>query len=114
MEALLAKEGCESVQLTAHEVEEFYEGFCNNTIWPLFHYFPRYVDFHSEFWEAYVAVNRKFADKTLEVLGEGDYVWVHDYQLRSEERRVGKECRAGWWRYQLKKNMKMRRFRWTL
>ena len=81
VEALLAKEGCESVHLTAHEVEEFYEGFCNNTIWPLFHYFPQYVDFHSEFWEAYVAVNRKFADKTLEVLGEGDYVWVHDYQL---------------------------------
>ena len=81
MEALLAKEGCESVHLTEHEVEEFYEGFCNNTIWPLFHYFPQYVDFHSEFWEAYVAVNRKFADKTLEVLGEGDYVWVHDYQL---------------------------------
>ncbi len=81
VESLLAKEGCESVHLTEREVEDFYEGFCNNTIWPLFHYFAQYVDFHSEYWEAYVAVNQKFADKVLEVVEDEDYVWVHDYQL---------------------------------
>jgi trehalose 6-phosphate synthase/phosphatase len=81
VEALLSKEGCESVHLTEREVEDFYEGFCNNTIWPLFHYFAQYVDFHSEYWEAYVAVNQKFADKVLEVVEDEDYVWVHDYQL---------------------------------
>jgi trehalose 6-phosphate synthase/phosphatase len=81
IEGLLEKEGCVSVHLTGSEVEEFYEGFCNNTIWPLFHYFAQYVDFHPELWDAYVAVNKKFAEKTLEVVEDGDFVWVHDYQL---------------------------------
>ncbi|ASB47769.1 bifunctional alpha,alpha-trehalose-phosphate synthase (UDP-forming)/trehalose-phosphatase [Alkalitalea saponilacus] len=81
IDALLEKEGCVSVHLSNHEVEEFYEGFCNNTIWPLFHYFAQYVDFHAEFWDAYVKVNQIFAHKTLEVIDDGDYVWVHDYQL---------------------------------
>ncbi|MDG5800201.1 bifunctional alpha,alpha-trehalose-phosphate synthase (UDP-forming)/trehalose-phosphatase [Marinilabiliaceae bacterium ANBcel2] len=81
IESLFEEEGCVSVQLSGEEIEQFYEGFCNNTIWPLFHYFAQYVDFHPEFWEAYVNVNQKFADKTLEVIEDGDYVWVHDYQL---------------------------------
>lgn len=81
IEKLLSHEGCETVHLTSDEVESFYEGFCNNTIWPLFHYFAQYVDFQPEFWDAYVAVNKKFADKTLEVVDDGDFVWVHDYQL---------------------------------
>ncbi|MFO8001396.1 MAG: bifunctional alpha,alpha-trehalose-phosphate synthase (UDP-forming)/trehalose-phosphatase, partial [Marinilabilia sp.] len=57
------------------------EGFCNRTIWPLFHYFTQYVDYTPEFWDSYVEVNQKFADKALEVAEEGDFVWVHDYQL---------------------------------
>jgi trehalose 6-phosphate synthase/phosphatase len=81
IEGLLDKEGCDTVPLTASEVHTFYEGFCNRTIWPLFHYFNQYVDYLPEFWESYVEVNQKFADKTLEVVDEGDFVWVHDYQL---------------------------------
>lgn len=81
IEGLLDKEGCDTVPLTADEVHTFYEGFCNRTIWPLFHYFNQYVDYSPEFWESYVEVNQKFADKTLEVVEDGDFVWVHDYQL---------------------------------
>lgn len=81
IDKLLSKERCLSVPLTAEEIEDFYEGFCNNSIWPLFHYFPQYVDFDPELWEAYVAVNQKFADKALEVIEDEDYLWVHDYQL---------------------------------
>lgn len=81
IDAKLLSEGCVSVHLTNHEVEAFYEGFCNNTIWPLFHYFAQYVDFESEYWDVYVDVNQKFADKVLEVVNDGDFVWVHDYQL---------------------------------
>ncbi|MGQ1891855.1 bifunctional alpha,alpha-trehalose-phosphate synthase (UDP-forming)/trehalose-phosphatase [Thermophagus sp. OGC60D27] len=81
IEQMLQKEGCETVPLSSYEVETFYEGFCNRTIWPLFHYFNQYVDYSSEYWESYVKVNQKFADKTLEVVDKGDYVWVHDYQL---------------------------------
>jgi trehalose 6-phosphate synthase/phosphatase len=79
--SLLSNKGCETVPLTAEEVHTFYEGFCNQTIWPLFHYFPQYVDYSLEFWKSYVEVNQRFADKTLEVVEEGDFVWVHDYQL---------------------------------
>jgi trehalose 6-phosphate synthase/phosphatase len=78
---ILNDEGCETVPLSEEEVHTFYEGFCNRTIWPLFHYFPQYVDYSPEFWKSYVEVNQKFADKALEVIKEGDFVWVHDYQL---------------------------------
>ncbi len=81
IEGMLSKERCDTVPLTSDEVHTFYEGFCNRTIWPLFHYFPQYVDYTPEFWDSYVKVNQKFADKTLEVVGEDDFVWVHDYQL---------------------------------
>jgi trehalose 6-phosphate synthase/phosphatase len=81
IDKMLLKEGCVSVHLSSTEVEAFYEGFCNNTIWPLFHYFAQYVDFQSSHWDAYIAANQKFADKVLEVANDGDFVWVHDYQL---------------------------------
>jgi trehalose 6-phosphate synthase/phosphatase len=81
IDTMLQGEGCVSVHLSATEIEEFYEGFCNNTIWPLFHYFVQYVDFNPKYWESYVAVNQKFADKILEIVEDDDYLWVHDYQL---------------------------------
>jgi trehalose 6-phosphate synthase/phosphatase len=81
IEEMLSREGCETVPLSSDEVHTFYEGFCNRTIWPLFHYFNQFVDYSPEFWHSYVKVNQKFADKTLEVVGESDFVWVHDYQL---------------------------------
>lgn len=81
IDKLLNKERCLSVPLSAQEIEDFYEGFCNNSIWPLFHYFPQYVDFDPELWEAYVEVNQKFSDKALEIVEDEDYLWVHDYQL---------------------------------
>ncbi len=81
IEGLLKQKGCESVWMNSEEVTSFYEGFCNRTIWPLFHYFNQFVDYTQAFWDSYVAMNRRFADKTLEVVEDGDYVWVHDYQL---------------------------------
>ncbi|MFW6371351.1 MAG: bifunctional alpha,alpha-trehalose-phosphate synthase (UDP-forming)/trehalose-phosphatase, partial [Bacteroidota bacterium] len=81
IKSLFSSEGCETISLTADEVHTFYEGFCNRTIWPLFHYFPQYVDYSPEFWKSYVEVNQKFADKALEIAENGDFVWVHDYQL---------------------------------
>lgn len=59
----------------------YYNGFCNATIWPLFHYFPSYADFQDEYFEAYEEVNRLFADKLLNMLGPDDVLWIHDYQL---------------------------------
>ncbi len=77
----LVDENCESVHLTNEEINLYYEGFSNNIIWPLFHYFAQFIEYNNEFWEAYKKVNQKFADKAMEVLEEGDTIWVHDYQL---------------------------------
>lgn len=75
------KQDCTPVSLTSEEVEKFYYGFSNRTIWPLFHYFMEYTEFETEHWEAYKQVNQKYADAVLECLEDGDTVWVHDYQL---------------------------------
>jgi trehalose 6-phosphate synthase/phosphatase len=60
---------------------KYYNGFCNATLWPLFHYFPSYVVYDREFFEMYEAANRIFADAVLRVYNPGDTIWVHDYQL---------------------------------
>ncbi|MBN1927574.1 MAG: bifunctional alpha,alpha-trehalose-phosphate synthase (UDP-forming)/trehalose-phosphatase [Prolixibacteraceae bacterium] len=75
------KEKCVPVHLSEDEIQNYYEGFSNKTIWPLFHYFNEFVEYEQEIWEAYVEVNRKFADSALKVLEKGDSIWVHDYQL---------------------------------
>jgi trehalose 6-phosphate synthase/phosphatase len=77
----LGKEGCVNVHISAKDVHEYYEGFSNKTIWPLFHYFNEFVEYDQDAWSTYVRVNQKFADAALDVLGEGDTIWVHDYQL---------------------------------
>lgn len=69
------------VFLNEEEIQLYYEGFANKTIWPHFHYFMQYTAYSDEFWAAYVAVNRKFADVVVPLLQEDDLVWVHDYQL---------------------------------
>ncbi|WP_425310454.1 trehalose-6-phosphate synthase [Ammonicoccus fulvus] len=70
------------VPLSAEEVEEFYEGMSNATLWPLYHDSVAFPEFHREWWDAYVAVNRRFADAAAEVAEEGGVVWVQDYQLQ--------------------------------
>ena len=61
--------------------ENYYEGFCNNLIWPLFHYFPSLAQFDDTYFEAYQAANRLFYEKLIEVIQPGDTIWVQDYQL---------------------------------
>ncbi len=75
------KQGCIPVTLTTDEIEKFYYGFSNRTIWPLFHYFMEYTEFHPDHWEAYKQVNEKYAEAVVEHLDDDDVVWVHDYQL---------------------------------
>lgn len=77
----LHRENCVDVHLTQEEVELYYEGFSNKTIWPLFHYFNQFVHFEEEQWEAYKKVNQKFADVIAENMEGVDRIWVHDYHL---------------------------------
>ena len=70
------------VPLSAEEYEEYYEGFSNATLWPLYHDTVAFPEFHREWWDAYVTVNRRFAEATAEVADDGAIVWVQDYQLQ--------------------------------
>ncbi|CAH0125310.1 Trehalose-6-phosphate synthase [Microbacterium oxydans] len=70
------------VSLSAAEVAEYYEGFANDTIWPLYHDVIAPPQFHREWWDAYVTVNRRFAEAAVAAVGENGTVWVHDYQLQ--------------------------------
>ena len=69
------------VFLTEEQMEHFYLGFCNATIWPLFHYFPSYAVYQPLFWEQYKQINQLFAAALETVLRPDDVVWVHDYHL---------------------------------
>ena len=71
-----------AVPLSVTEEDDFYHGFCNGTLWPLYHDGVRPPEFHRTWWAAYVAVNRRFAEKAAAVAEPGDIVWVHDYQLQ--------------------------------
>lgn len=77
----LAKENMSPVFLSDRDVEEFYLGFSNQTLWPAFHYFLQYIDYDHENWNTYVEVNKKFAKAISEHVEEGDVLWIHDYQL---------------------------------
>jgi trehalose 6-phosphate synthase/phosphatase len=77
----LNKEKCRPVFLTEKDVDEFYYGFANRTIWPLFHYFQIYTTYRMEFWQAYRRVNQLYADVVVNVAKPDDTVWIHDYQL---------------------------------
>jgi trehalose 6-phosphate synthase/phosphatase len=78
---LKEKYNCLPVFLTQDEVDKYYFGFCNNTIWPLFHYFSSQTQYDITTWEAYCQVNQKFYDRVKSSIGKKDTIWVHDYQL---------------------------------
>ncbi|MDF2192067.1 bifunctional alpha,alpha-trehalose-phosphate synthase (UDP-forming)/trehalose-phosphatase [Paraflavitalea sp. CAU 1676] len=61
--------------------KDYYNGFANSVLWPLFHYFPSLVDYQTNYYDAFVQVNKAFANRLAEVVKPGDTVWIHDYQL---------------------------------
>ncbi|XZF12675.1 bifunctional alpha,alpha-trehalose-phosphate synthase (UDP-forming)/trehalose-phosphatase [Chitinophagaceae bacterium MMS25-I14] len=69
------------VFLTQQEINDYYEGFSNETLWPLFHYFPTYARYEPAYWDAYKQVNQKFADIIIRNAKPDDTIWIHDYQL---------------------------------
>jgi trehalose 6-phosphate synthase len=70
------------VPLSEDEIEEFYEGFSNATLWPLYHDVVAKPEFHREWWDSYLKVNQRFAEAAARISAEGATVWVHDYQLQ--------------------------------
>jgi alpha,alpha-trehalose-phosphate synthase [UDP-forming] len=70
------------VGLSAGEIRDFYEGFCNATLWPLYHDVIAPPEFRRPWWDAYVRVNQRFAEAVAEAAAIGATVWVNDYQLQ--------------------------------
>jgi trehalose 6-phosphate synthase/phosphatase len=88
------------VQLTQEDVDLFYKGFSNESIWPLFHDIPSNCTFDPAYWEAYRRVNWKFAKAIAEYTHEDDFVWIHDYHLilvASELRKMGVQRHVGFY-----------------
>ena len=77
----LEQDGLEPVFLVEAEEKLYYRGFCNTALWPLFHYFTSSVAYVEAEWQAYVAVNERFAATVARVAPPGASVWVHDFHL---------------------------------
>ena len=72
---------CQPVFLSQSDVESFYQGFCNKTIWPLYHYFTEYVVYDKALYDSYKRVNGLFCDAVIKNAKEDDIIWIHDYHL---------------------------------
>jgi trehalose 6-phosphate synthase/phosphatase len=86
------------VELDAADIHNFYYGFSNEIIWPLFHDLQSLCVFEPNYWGSYKEVNRRFAQAVVEACGKADFVWVHDYHLMNvaaESRKLGCRVRMG-------------------
>ena len=77
----LAAYNCYPVFLTKKQLDEYYNGFSNSILWPLFHNLPTKLDQYEKFWKAYREINQLFTDAILALGDARSTVWVHDYQL---------------------------------
>lgn len=87
-----------AVLLDAREVTDFYHGFANEIVWPLFHNLQSLCNFDPAYWRTYKAVNQKFAQAVHAEAAASDFIWVHDYHLMNvaaELRALGSRSRLG-------------------
>src|SRR2546421_10381197 len=69
------------VALSEIERDEFYYGYSNQVIWPLFHDLQNFCNFEPAYWQAYKQVNERYADAIIRSAKRDDFIWVHDYHL---------------------------------
>jgi alpha,alpha-trehalose-phosphate synthase [UDP-forming] len=72
----------DAVSISPEEYEDFYLGFSNATLWPLYHDAIRAPTFHRDWWQTYREVNQRYANAAAEAVAPNGTVWVHDYQLQ--------------------------------
>jgi trehalose 6-phosphate synthase len=90
------------VGLSPAEIQEYYEGFSNDTLWPIFHDVIVPATFHRNWWNTYRRVNDRFAQAIAQVAAPGATVWVHDYQLQlvpAMVRALRPDVRIGWFNH---------------
>ena len=78
---LMSEFRCHPVFLSQNDIERYYHGFSNKTLWPLFHYFTQYVIHDKNFWETYKRVNELFSEVISTIAKKDDIIWIHDYHL---------------------------------
>ncbi len=70
------------IKLSKGEITNYYKGFSNRVLWPLFHLFVEKINFDDDYWKSYCKVNKKFAHAVLEeIQTKNDWIWIHDYHL---------------------------------
>ena len=89
-ERLIHEHQCYPVFLTRTELDHYYYGFSNRTLWPLFHYFSSYSTFEETEWNAYQKANQKFFQEVIKTAEHNDTFWIHDYHLMLLPRLVRK------------------------
>jgi trehalose 6-phosphate synthase len=90
------------VSLSPTEIQEYYEGFSNETLWPIFHDVIVPASFHRNWWNTYRTVNHRFARAIVEVAAPGATIWVHDYHLQlvpAMVRALRPDVRIGWFNH---------------
>jgi len=81
LEQRLIPFNCIPVFPGSQDLNQYLHGFARNTIWPLFHYFTENVTYSEVWWRAYVKINQLYAQKILQIINDGDILWIHDYHL---------------------------------
>lgn len=81
IEERILAENCYPIFLSQYDIENYYYGFCNKTLWPLFHYFTQYTTYSKNLREAYKRVNELFCKTVVKIANPDDIIWVHDYHL---------------------------------
>ena len=81
LENKLDKFDCIPVFPRSRDRNLYLHGFARNTLWPLFHYFTENVTYSEVSWKAYIKINRLYAEKILEIVNDGDILWIHDFHL---------------------------------
>jgi len=90
------------VGLSPLEIQEYYEGFSNETLWPIFHDVIVPASFHRTWWNTYKTINHRFAQAAADVAAPGATIWVHDYQLQlvpAMVRAIRPDVRIGWFNH---------------
>lgn len=70
-----------TMSLQKTQYENYYKGYANSVLWPLFHHRPELMDYSSDDLRGYLDVNRLFAEKLFPLLQPDDVIWIHDYHL---------------------------------
>lgn len=89
---LLKKFNSFPVFLPEKQMDKFYLGFCNKTLWPLFHYFTTLTTYDDNFWDSYKEVNETFFKSIENIIKEDDIIWIHDYHLMLLPELIRKKC----------------------